>query len=180
MKQSILIAIIILCVAVIITALLPGCYNERKATSQFSRAAVAYPEIPAEFCATTFPAKDSLIKGDSVTTTDTLYIEGEITTGTLLVNDTLRIITIRTLPGKTITNTVHIRDTIIRENTAAVRSAEIERGKAMDLLVLQTAATGKAKDSRNIWRIIALCSLAVNVIGIYLKISKISIPKIKI
>lgn len=166
--KSLFIAIIIICVIVIITVLLPGCYNQRKATSQFSRAAIAYPAIPAEYCATMFPAKDSTIR-DTTLISDTLYIEGETTTDTIKVNDTVRITTVKTLPGQTITNTVHIRDTVIRENTAAVKAANIERGKVTDLLVLQTASTGKAKKQRNIWMIIAICSLAVNAIGIYLK-----------
>jgi hypothetical protein len=40
---------------ILIILLLCGCYSERKATQQFSRAAVAYPAIGANYCATTYP-----------------------------------------------------------------------------------------------------------------------------
>jgi len=34
---------------------LASCYTENKARQQFSKAAIAYPKLPADYCATTYP-----------------------------------------------------------------------------------------------------------------------------
>lgn len=156
----------------LIILLLTGCYTERKAKEQFSKAAVAYPAIPAAYCATEFPVKDSVIK-DTLLTTDTIFIQGGITEDTVIINDTVRITVIKTLPGKVITNTIHITDTIIRENTAAIKSCEIDKSKTIDLLVKKTSEADKYKGKSTtrgyiMW---GLVLLLVSIIGlnIYLK-----------
>lgn len=121
-----------------------SCYTEQKARQQFSKAAIAYPKLPADYCANEFPIRDS-ITTDTVLTTDTLFIEGQDLTDTVTVNDTVRITIIKTLPGRVITNTVHIRDTIIRENTAALAACKIDNSNMTSLLVKQTAQTDKYK-----------------------------------
>lgn len=162
----------------ILIFILASCYSERKAKSQFAKSVVAYPKIGSDYCANEFPVKDSVIK-DTLITTDTVIIQGGITEDTIIVkvNDTVRITIIRELPGKVITNTVHIRDTIIRENTAALKSCEIDKSSLTDLLVLQTADTKKFKGKATtrgyiMW---GLVLLLVSIIGlnIYLKTRKI-------
>jgi len=61
-----------------------SCYSERKAKSQFSKAAVAYPKIPADYCAATFPVHN--------TTDSSAYLESLKTIDSLtsvLLNDNL-------------------------------------------------------------------------------------------
>lgn len=152
-----------------------GCYTERKAKNQFAKAAVAYPKIPAEYCANEFPVKDSLIT-DTLRTSDTILIQGGIKEDTIImrVNDTVRITIIRELPGKVITNTIHIRDTIIRENTALLAACNIDKSSLTDLLTKQTAQTEKYKGQARkrgwwMWGLIAFIALVIGA-NIYLKI----------
>lgn len=156
--------------------LLCGCYTERKAKEQFSKAAIAYPKIPAEFCANEFPVKDSIIT-DTLLTTDTLYVEGLSDTIMIQDFDTVRITITKTLPAKIITNTVHIRDTIIRENTAALKSCEIDKSKTIDLLVKKTAEADKYKGQakKRGWIMWGLIALLIAYVGlrIYLKAKKV-------
>lgn len=158
--------------------LFTGCYSSKKAKLQFNKAALNYPEIPAAYCANEFPVRDSVIK-DTVTTTDTVLIQGSITEDTLIVrvNDTVRITIIRDLPGKVITNTVHIRDTIIRENTAALKSCEIDKSKLITLTEAQAADIkkykGRAKTKGFImWGLIALIILVIGA-NVWLKSKKL-------
>lgn len=155
--------------------ILTGCYSERKAKNQFAKAAIAYPKIPAEYCGNAFPVKDSLIT-DTLRTSDTILIQGGIKEDTIIVkvNDTVRITIIRELPGKVITNTVHIRDTIIRENTALLAACNIDKSSLTDLLTKQTAQTEKYKGQarKRGWWMWGLLAFIVAVIGanIYLKV----------
>ena len=159
-------------IIIILLVFLSSCYTERKAREQFAKAAVAYPDIPAEYCATEFPVKDSLVT-DTIYTTDTLESFDTLqVTDTVVSKDTVRIRITQTLPGKTITNTIRIKDTIFQRNTAAEKLCELERGKVINLLQAKTAEYDGMKKKRNIWMIIAICSLAVNALFIYLKIKK--------
>ena len=88
-----------------------GCATQRKAEKFYDK----HPEKLAEKCATEFPVKDSIIKGDSVILFDTLW---ETFTDTL-ISEPQVVIETRIAP-KTVTKTVVVRDTIIRENTAKV------------------------------------------------------------
>lgn len=153
-----------------------GCYSERAAKKQFAKAAIAYPKIPADYCANEFPVKDSLIT-DTVLTTDTIFIQGGVFEDTVILNDTVRITVVKTLPAKIITNTVHIRDTIIRENTAALKSCEIDKSKTIGLLVKKTDEADKYKGQAKkrgfiMWGLIALL---IGYIGLrtYLRTKKI-------
>lgn len=153
-----------------------GCFSERKANKQFAKAVVAFPKIGAEFCANEFPVKDSIIK-DTVLTTDTILIQGGVIEDTVIVNDTVRITIVKTLPAKVITNTVHIRDTIIRENTAALKSCEIDKSKTIDLLVKKTDEANKYKGQARtrgwwLWGLIAFLILVIG-LNVYLRTKKI-------
>lgn len=114
--------------------LLYGCYTKQKATSQFSRAAVAYPELPAGYCATVYPVRDSIIKGKDSLVFDTIYTGGEIEYDTVysVRLDTV-FVTINSiyLPKKTIRERIIRTDTVYKENTAALDLCNIERRNAV-------------------------------------------------
>ena len=93
--------------------LLTSCVTPKKAVDVLSRP--KNEPVAAEFCATKYPVKDSIIKGDSVIRFDTLW---ETFTDTLISEPNV-IIETKLVP-KTVTKTVVVRDTIIRENTAKV------------------------------------------------------------
>lgn len=158
--------------AFILCLALASCYTENKARNQFSKAAIAYPKLPADYCAITYPVKDSLIT-DTLLTTDTLYIEGQDLTDTVTVNDTVRITITKTLRGKIITNTIRIVDTVYRENTAAVAACRIDNSKLTSLLISVTADRDKYKSQANKrgWMFWGLLFLVIGAIGtrLYLK-----------
>jgi hypothetical protein len=167
MKYLVLIILLFFC----------GCYSERKAKSQFAKAAIAYPKLPAEYCAIIYPIKDSIIK-DTVLTTDTVLVQGQDITDTIF-GDTIRITTIRYLPGKIITNTIHVTDTIIRENTAALKLCEFDKSIALGLLKEKTAEAAKYKRQAKIrgWIMWGLIAFIIAIIGlnIYLRANKIKV-----
>lgn len=125
-----------------------SCYTRKKATTQYGRAVATFPEIAADYCARTYPPKDSLIKGDTVTTTDTIYTGGNVSFDTTIVMDTKYITKTIQLPGTKIIERITVHDTIVRVSTAAVDLCAIERRNAIML------ATDKTKESDK-WRKIA-------------------------
>jgi hypothetical protein len=125
--------VLIVIVVLMLVALLSGCYSQRKAKSQFAKAATAYPEIPADYCARIYPSKDSLIKGDTVATFDTIYTGGETVFDTVRVGDTIRIIKTVQLPGTKIIERYFVHDTLQVVNTAEIDLCRIEMHKAINL-----------------------------------------------
>ena len=135
-----------------------GCATQRKAEKFYDK----HPEKLAEKCATEFPVKDSIIKGDSVILFDTLW---ETFTDTL-ISEPQVVTEIKTVP-KIVTKWVTIRDTIIRENTArvAVLGSQIAKlNEANRLLVESNADLSQKlvrisderdtfKHERNKWRL---------------------------
>ena len=95
----------------VLLVILSSCATQKKAEKFYDK----HPEKLAEKCATTYPVKDSIIKGDSVILFDTLW---ETFTDTL-ISEPQVVTEIKTVP-KIVTKWVTIRDTIIRENTARV------------------------------------------------------------
>lgn len=151
---------------IIILVIVSSCYNQRKATTQFSKAAVAYPIVASQFCAITFPPRTVTIKGDSIVLHDTLTKVGETVTDTIISFDTIRITKTVTLPSQIITRTVHITDTITVENTAQLKTCELERGKVVDLLTESNRDLllfkGKAKTRGLVmWSLLALVVVLV-------------------
>lgn len=163
---------------IFICIVLLGCYSERKAKQQFSKAVVAYPKIPADYCANQFPVKDSLIT-DTLLTTDTLYLEQLSDTVIVQGFDTVRIYITKTLPAKVITNTIHIRDTIYKTNTAALETCEIDKSILTGLLKDKTIEADKYHNQANKrgWIMWGLILLIIGAIGmrIYMKSKKIKI-----
>lgn len=128
-----------------------GCATQRKAEKFYDK----HPEKLAEKCATEFPVKDSIIKGDSVILFDTLW---ETFTDTL-ISEPQVVTEIKTVP-KIVTKTVVVRDTIIRENTAkvAVLSSQIAKlNEANRVLSEKTHELSQERDTfkheRNKWRL---------------------------
>lgn len=166
-----------------IVSALTGCgYPMSKAKSQFAKASVAYPELPADYCARTYPPQ---IKSDTTFTSDSaLYqqtideLQGDLSNSNqtvdslikqLGVGDTacrkyLAIIIdlqkkIMALKQKVITlppivNTFHTKETVV--NTAALDLCSINRDKAIGLLEKKTAEYDK-------WRAIAKKKVLHNV-----------------
>jgi len=165
-------------VLILIVLAFTSCYSERKAKSQFSRAAVAYPKLPAEYCAITYPIKDSIIK-DTLITTDTVLVQGQDITDTIF-GDTIRITTVRYLPGKVITNTFHITDTIYQENTEAFKACQLDNSTIADLLRMKTKESDKYKgqSTKRGWIMWGLLLLIALIIGF--KVYGFFKPKIKI
>lgn len=135
-----------------------------------------HPEVNAPICADQFPVRDSLIKGDTITTTDTLEVF-DIRTDTVRSLDTITITRYKT---NTVTNTRTIRDTIIRENTArvAAQAGIINEKDATinkrDLRITElTASLDDMQGKRNKWRL--WFWIALGAIGAYtfLKIRKL-------
>jgi len=131
--------------------ILTGCATQKKADKFYAK----HPELLALKCATTYPVKDSIIKGDSVVRFDTLW---ETFTDTL-ISEPQVVIETRIVP-KTVTKWVTIRDTIIRENTArvAVLGSQIAKlNEANQALNTKThELTGERdtfKHERNKWRL---------------------------
>ena len=106
--------------------ILTGCATQKKADKFYAK----HPELLALKCATTYPVKDSIIKGDSVVHFDTLW---ETYTDTL-ISEPQVIIETKIVP-KTVTKWISRTDTIIRENTARVSflNSQIEKLKEVNL-----------------------------------------------
>lgn len=128
-----------------------SCNPVKKAVNTFDK----YPNAAALYCSIKFPAKDSTIKGDTVTKTDTIV---NVITDSVSVDcppDQPKIITITKAcpPGKTITVTKVVTDTIIRRDIAK------ETVLSNSLTESQTTVTklqGKyegMKDKRDRWRL---------------------------
>lgn len=93
--------------------LFSSCITPKKAVDVLSRP--KNEPVAAEFCATKYPVRDSIIKGDSVIRFDTLW--GLVTD--TLISEPQVIIETKYVP-KSVTKTITVRDTIVRENTAKV------------------------------------------------------------
>lgn len=140
-----------------------------------SRAVVAYPRVGAEYCSDKYPVTSTTIR-DTMYHFDTLYAEGTNDTSYVFSRDTLTRIITRLLPAQIITRTIHITDTIIKENTAAVRLCEIDKNNAINLAVDQTkiAADFRSKAHKRgaiMWSIIAAIIIGGG-LWVYSKFSK--------
>ena len=147
-----------------------GCITPKKAVDVLSRP--KNEPVLSELCAFRFPVKDSIIKGDSVIRFDTLW---ETYTDTL-ISEPQVIIETRIVP-KTVTKTVVVRDTIIRENTAkiSVLGSQIAKlNEANRILSEKNAEISQErdgyKDQRNKWKFRFFLLLAIVGFGYALKV----------
>ncbi len=124
--KGFLLAAFSLFVILIITGLFGACNPSKKAQRELEKAKQVlgnnYGEA-AKFCAEKFPDKTEYIKGDSVVVFDTLYVGGDVVFDTVETKDTVYIT--QTLPGKVITKTVRITDTIKIEDRAKLVAANV-------------------------------------------------------
>lgn len=175
MKKNLLLALVVLA-ALGFVLTLPSCYSIDKAKKQHAKAVTAYPIIEAESCSEKYPCKDSIIKGDSVLTFDTLYVGGENMFDTIVVNDTIRITKVVKQPKEIITKTVRINDTIRVLDQAKLDLCNKQRDQAINNETAVRAERDKFKASRNKWRKQAIGLYIVLALGlfafIYRKIKK--------
>ena len=152
--------------------LLTGCYTLPKATRQHGKAVATFPAIGADYCARTYPPRDSVIKGDSIVTLDTLYIGGEIINDTTVLRDTIRITKVVQLPGREVTRTVIRVDTVRLVNTAAVDLCRIQQGQAVAALEKEQARADKYRKRATTWMLVALGLLLAAGVWGYFKLRR--------
>lgn len=169
MKNIIYKILLTIGVAVMIVGCLSSCLTTQKAKDFLKE-----KDKLAEICAETYPVKEVFIKGDSVTVLDTLYV-GENLFDTLYytIKDTVTRVITKTLPAKIITKTIHVTDTIVKENTARIEDFNIQlRNKDIENGILKADRDNwKSKAKQRFWWLL----IAIGAMGAYtiLKIKKI-------
>jgi len=136
-------------------AILSSCDPSRKLHKALDEIA-KHPIESAKYCADKYPVRDSVVKGDTITVTDTLW--GIVTdTVTDIYNDT---VFVTKFQDRVINKTRTVKDTIFRENTARVKEFEQRylncEGKYQDLFLKHEQAVEQAaeyKKERNKWRL---------------------------
>lgn len=115
-----------------------GCSTEKK----ILKAKNVLEQLGAldSLCAEEFEVPDSIAKGDTIITTDTLW---GVRSDTVVKNDTVRITNYK---EKVVTNTRTIRDTIYRENTARVSFLLAKVNERDELLNRATHALQATQD----------------------------------
>ena len=95
---------------------LASCYTENKARQQFAKAAVAYPQIPLDYCADQFPDKADSVIVKTDTITEIIFMDSIVLNTDTLFRDSIwykyRTIT------KVVTKTIKRDSIIYRENRA--------------------------------------------------------------
>ncbi len=137
----------------LIILLFASCNPLKKAQQTFD----ANKPAAAEYCADRFPVKDSLIKGDTLITTDTLYIK-----------EYENIVTVDTVPmplpsvthTRYITKTIRITDTVIRRDNAMeqvlanqVRHCNDLQIELIDKNTRLSEQVDEMKSKRDKWRV---------------------------
>ena len=138
-----------------LTILFAGCATQRKAEKFYKK----HPVELAKKCATEFPVRDSLIKGDTIINYDTLWgLEYRVDT---LISEPQVITETKTVTvPKLVTKYLTIRDTIVRENTAKVAVLNNSNRKLAEInadlsqkLVRISAERDTFKHERNKWKL---------------------------
>lgn len=169
MKNIIYKILLTIGLAVMIVGCLSSCLTTQKAKDFLKE-----KDKLAEICAETYPVKEVYIKGDSVTVLDTLYV-GENLFDTLYytIKDTVTRVITKTLPAKIITKTIHVTDTIVKENTARIEDFNIQlRNKEIENGILKADRDNwKSKAKQRFWWLL----IAIGAMGAYtiIKIKKI-------
>lgn len=144
----------------LIAILLTSCYGARQARNQFSRAAAYDPAIPSEYCARTYPPS-TVTTHDTLTTTDSIYIEGAERLDTVLSHDTLRITRTVTLPSQVVTRTVHVIDTVRVENTARLAACQVDNSRLVAQTDTINASLTKARHTKTtLWWLVVVLGLS--------------------
>lgn len=95
---------------------LASCYTENKARQQFSKAVVAYPNIPLDYCAEQFPDKPDSVIVKTDTLTEIIFMDSLVFNTDTLFRDSLGF-KYRTIT-KVVTRTIRKDSIIYRENKA--------------------------------------------------------------
>jgi len=93
-----------------------GCYTENKARQQFSKAVVAYPQLPLDYCADQFPDKPDSVIVKTDTLTEIIFMDSLVFNTDTLYRDSLGF-KYRTVT-KVVTKTIRKDSIIYRENKA--------------------------------------------------------------
>lgn len=142
--------------AIILTIIAFNACNPQKKLHKAIDELNKHPIESAKYCADKYPIKDSIVKGDTITVTDTLW--GIVTdTVTDVYNDT---VFVTKFQDRVINKTRTIRDTIYRENTARIKELEQRylncEGKYQALFLKHEQAVKQAaeyKKERNKWQL---------------------------
>lgn len=156
----------------ILLVLLAGCYTKKKAVTQHGRSVATYPEIGADYCARIYPPTNTVIKGDSIVTVDSIFIAGEQFFDTVRVDSIVRITKTITLPAKIITQRVVITDTVRVVDNAALDLCNIEKRAATLALTTEQdrADKYKARAAKYLKILIGLGALLL--LGLFLRFRK--------
>lgn len=131
-------------VIITLTILFAGCATQRKAEKFYKK----HPVELAKKCATEFPVRDSLIKGDTIINYDTLW-GLEYRTDTLISEPQIITETKTVTVPKLVTKYVTVRDTIVRENTAKVSVLNSQIAKLYEYNRQQTELAAKYLQERD-------------------------------
>ena len=155
----------------IIILLFASCNPLKKAQQTFD----ANKPAAAEYCADRFPVKDSLIKGDTLVTTDTVYFKE--------YENVITVDTFRTAPvtnTRYITKTIRITDTVIRRDNAREQVLANQVRQCNDLQIelvnKNTRLSEQAdemKGKRDKWRIRFFILLGLTIAYVGLRVKKL-------
>lgn len=163
-KKSSLTFVALILLWAIYILVIPGCATQNKAEKFYKK----HPIELAKICSEKYPARDSLIKGDSVIVYDTLW-GFETMVDTLTIEPKVITKTIEKTVPKLVTKVVTLHDTIIRENTAKtavlnskIVKLELDKNELIVKLKAANDATAKAKSERNklFWLLVAMTIFA--------------------
>jgi len=161
----------------IIVVFLFGCNKAQRQLEKTQEYLFKHPEFSAGYCAEQFPEKtDSLIvKTDTVI--EILFMDSLVFNTDTLYRDSLGF-KYRTIV-KTVTKTIHKDSIIYRENTAALKSCQIDNSNITALLVKKTDESDRYKGQAKKRGIImwALIFLIIGAIGMRLYLKSKSIIK---
>lgn len=157
----------------IIALIFTSCYGLKKATVQHGKAVATYPAIGADYCARIYPSRDSIRPGQVITTTDTLWSEGETRIDTIRVpGKPIEVTKTIILPGQTITIERLRVDTVRHENTAALDLANIEKRAALLALSTEQARADKYKKTSRRYLLILIGLGLLTGVWLFFKLRK--------
>ena len=114
--------------AIILLIGLSACYSERKAKSQFSKAVVAYPQIPLDYCADQFPDKPDSVIVRTDTVTEVIINDPVLEVTDTAYFDTSNCKPITIIKTKTIT---------IRKDSIIYRGPNLAEEKRLNLILIE-------------------------------------------
>jgi hypothetical protein len=150
-----------------------GCSQQKQAAKKTSW--LLAHDLMDDECARLFPTKDSIIKGDTITNLDTLYLENDVYIRDTVVNETGETIFIekRCPPHQTITKRIFVVDTVFKTNTAEVEKwRSIVSGKDRQIKEKDDIVINQQKkiDNNDWWKVACLITWFSIVLGVVFRI----------